>query len=140
MEQSPHKRPQRAREALLRITGFSALKNILLWFVFAGALIGFCLARIAYLDVDGVYQHNAGPGECFYFRQPLYKAGLKAHLAAAIPMGLLVVSQFLPAIRHRWIIVHRIARTRELEASAWSEISADPSQSRSATYVSACYW
>ena len=108
MDSPPGKPTDRYRQKLLSITGFTKLKNVLLWFFFAGALVGFCLARIAYLDVNNVYRKNAGPGEWFWFRQPLYKAGLRAHLGAAIPLGLLVVIQFLPVIRRRVIFLHRI--------------------------------
>lgn len=52
--------------------GFAKGYNFILWFIFAGALFGFSLARIQYLDFHRKFCNadggasGAAPGECFY--------------------------------------------------------------------------
>ncbi|EQK98980.1 hypothetical protein OCS_05312 [Ophiocordyceps sinensis CO18] len=93
--------------------GFAKGYNFILWFVFGGALMGFTLARFMYLNVDGVFCGNgpsgAVPGECYYYRRGLERAGLILHLAGILPAGFLAVFQFVPVIRHKILIIHRIS-------------------------------
>ena len=42
-------------------------------------------------------------------KQRLYQIGIILHLAAVIPATLLACFQFVPVIRHKWIIAHRIS-------------------------------
>jgi len=49
--------------------GFKKGYNFILWFVFAGALFGFSLARLQYLDLDGSFSKKAAPGEWFWMRK-----------------------------------------------------------------------
>jgi uncharacterized membrane protein len=82
-------------------------------FIFSGALFGFILARASYLDFDGTFcagkpSIGAAPGECVAYARGHYKVGIILHLATIIPASLLVLIQFLPFVRHRWTIVHRI--------------------------------
>jgi len=49
--------------------GFKKGYNFFLWFVFAGALFGFSLARLQYLDLDGGFAKGASPGEWFWMRK-----------------------------------------------------------------------
>jgi hypothetical protein len=56
-------------------------------FVFAGALFGFTLARLMYLDISGVFcgpvngSNHAAPGECYYYQNfDRYKIGIRLHL------------------------------------------------------------
>ncbi|WZH49990.1 uncharacterized protein QYS62_011220 [Fusarium acuminatum] len=96
--------------------GFSKGYNFVLWFIFAGAMFGFSLARMMYLDYYGVYcnpnstgGNGAGPGECFsYNKKDLYKIGIKIHLYTIIPAALLVVFQFVPFIRYKALLFHRM--------------------------------
>ena len=97
--------------------GFSKGYNFVLWFILAGALFGFIAARLAYLDYDGVYCHpdpsspitGASPGECWAYSQEFYlQLGIKLHLYTIIPAGLLAFFQFLPILRHKVILFHRI--------------------------------
>lgn len=76
--------------------------------IFAGAMFGFCLARLEYLDVGGRYSKGAAPGEWYWYKQGHYRIGITLHLGCVIPAGLLMVWQFLPIIRHRAILFHRI--------------------------------
>ena len=40
--------------------------------------------------------------------RPLYKAGLLLHLGTILPAGLLVIFQFIPIIRYKLLVLHRI--------------------------------
>lgn len=95
--------------------GFSKGYNFVLWFIFAGAMLGFSLARMMFLDYTGVYCNpnnqggGAGPGECFSYKsKAVYQIGIKLHLYTIIPASLLVVFQFVPFIRYKALIVHRM--------------------------------
>lgn len=85
-------------------------------FIFAGALFGFSLARMEYLSFHGVFcptvskagGSGAAPGECYYYTRDFYKVGMILHLATIIPAAFLAVFQFVPVIRHKLIIFHRI--------------------------------
>ncbi|KAI0490528.1 hypothetical protein F4859DRAFT_11464 [Xylaria cf. heliscus] len=96
--------------------GFSKGYNFILWFIFVGALFGFSLARLEYLDFWGIFcspdrKGGAGalPGECYYYTRPgRYQVGIILHLASVVPGSLLACFQFVPVIRHKAILVHRI--------------------------------
>ena len=54
--------------------------------------------------------NGAGPGECFWYTKfPRYRIGIVMHLATILPAAILVVFQFIPAIRHRFVLYHKIA-------------------------------
>lgn len=98
--------------------GFAKGYNFVLWFIFGGAMVGFVLARFMYLDFSKNFcpkggsegANGAAPGECYYYLNfDQYKVGILLHLGGVLPAGLLAVFQFIPAIRHRWIIIHRIS-------------------------------
>lgn len=95
--------------------GFAKGYNFTLWFIFAGALFGFSLARIQYLDFYGKFCNTDGsasgaaPGECFYYlKQQRYRIGIILHLAGILPAGLLACVQFVPVVRHKFILFHRV--------------------------------
>lgn len=96
--------------------GFSKGYNFILFFTTAGALMGFTLARLMYIGFDTVYcasgysaTDRAIPGECYYFRKStLHRVGIIMHLAAILPAAFLVCFQFVPVIRHKAIMVHRV--------------------------------
>ncbi|SPN99695.1 uncharacterized protein DNG_02546 [Cephalotrichum gorgonifer] len=88
--------------------GFSKGYNFVLFFIFAGALMGFTLARLQYLDYYGIFCGDPGIGECYFSTRGLMEKGLIMHLAAVLPASFLVVFQFVPAIRHKYILVHRV--------------------------------
>lgn len=104
----------RAARKIYNPVGFSKGYNFILWFIFSGALMGFVLARFYYLDYNSVFcpqdDANAGPGECFnYYKYAHEKAGIIIHLAGILPAGFLACFQFVPAIRHKAMILHRIS-------------------------------
>lgn len=76
--------------------------------ILAGAMLGFSLARLPYLNVASNYSKSAAPAEWYWYRHGLYRIGITLHLVTVIPAGILMVFQFVPAIRHRLILFHRI--------------------------------
>ena len=80
--------------------------------IFAGALLGFTLARLSYLNISGTastsYASSASPGEWYWFSKGIYRIGITIHLATILPAGLLMVWQFVPIIRHKVLLFHRI--------------------------------
>ncbi|KAF4469258.1 hypothetical protein FALBO_3838 [Fusarium albosuccineum] len=91
--------------------GFSKGYNFVLFFIFAGALMGFTLSRSQYLDYDGTFcgkNGQAGIGECYFSGKGTQRTGLLMHLATVLPAGFLVCFQFVPAIRHKVLLFHRI--------------------------------
>ncbi|KAL1859793.1 hypothetical protein Daus18300_009383 [Diaporthe australafricana] len=95
--------------------GFKKGYNFGLWFIFAGALMGFTLARLQYLDFYGVFcsigdsgGNHAAPGECLYYLRGHEKVGIILHLATILPASFLVCFQFIPAIRYKAMLFHRL--------------------------------
>ena len=82
--------------------------TFLLFFIFGGALVAFCLARLQYLSIDGILPTHIAPGEFYYYHRTFYKVGIALHLACILPAGILAVIQFVPVIRHKALIFHRI--------------------------------
>lgn len=98
--------------------GFAKGYNFVLWFIFAGALMGFVLSRFMLLDFRGIFcppgptdgsgPRGALPGECYYYEMTRGHVGILLHLGAVLPAGFLVVFQFVPVIRHKLLLFHRI--------------------------------
>lgn len=88
--------------------GFKKGYNFTLFFIFAGAFLGFLLARAQYLSINNIFKNSAAPGEWYYYREHFYKIGITLHLATVIPGGILAIFQFVPIIRHKALIFHRI--------------------------------
>lgn len=111
----PPPRPQKSIRGKMRAVytrvGFTKGYNFLLWLVCTGGLLGFCLARLMYLDYRGIFcaPHHASPGECYrYATRGAYQVGIQLHLYAMVPAGMLACVQFVPVVRHRLMLVHRI--------------------------------
>ncbi|KAH4810860.1 hypothetical protein HBI49_089120 [Parastagonospora nodorum] len=90
--------------------GFSHGYNFPLWVVFAGGMLGFSLSRLPDLDYDGHFREKFAlvPGYWYYFGFGHYRYGMLIHLASVLPAGILMVFQFTPVIRHKFITFHRI--------------------------------
>ena len=95
--------------------GFRYGYNFILWFLTIGYLFGFSLARVYYLAYDSIFCNRdsapgtgAAPGECYYWTMSPFKVGMKLHLFTIIPAALLVCLQFVPAIRQKAILFHRL--------------------------------
>ncbi|KAI4140207.1 MAG: hypothetical protein LQ341_003934 [Variospora aurantia] len=95
-----------------RSMGFQKGYNFSLFIIFAGAIVGFSLARLSYLNISGSasssYASGAAPGEWYWYSRGIYRIGITIHLATILPAGLLMVWQFIPIIRHKALIFHRI--------------------------------
>lgn len=52
--------------------GFKKAYNFVFFFIFAGALLGFCLYNVRVVDVNGYWIKDAPPGDEYYFRLPRY--------------------------------------------------------------------
>ncbi|KAJ7659023.1 hypothetical protein DFH06DRAFT_435326 [Mycena polygramma] len=89
------------------ILGFKEKYSLLNCFVCGGALIGFCLARSTAMRPSET-SSLLPPGEWFWFSQPTYKINLFIHIYLSTIGGIMAVLQFLPAIRQRKIILHRL--------------------------------
>jgi hypothetical protein len=85
---------------------------IILVFIFAGAMFAFSLARLSYLNVggsaDSSFAEGAAPGEWYHYHKGHYRIGITIHLATCIPAGLLMVWQFVPVIRYKALLFHRV--------------------------------
>ncbi|KAG8952317.1 Multifunctional pyrimidine synthesis protein CAD [Tulasnella sp. 424] len=53
-------------------------------------------------------EHATVPGEWFWYRQKLYKPNIFIHIYLSIIAGLMAIFQFLPVIRRRKMILHRL--------------------------------
>ncbi|KAE8361464.1 hypothetical protein BDV27DRAFT_160707 [Aspergillus caelatus] len=93
-------------QKLYNALGFKKGYNFILFFIFGGAWMGFTLARLEFLDFS-TFCKNAVPGECFYYKGRGY-IGLYLHLGCILPAAFLAFFQFIPAIRYRVILFHRI--------------------------------
>ncbi|KAK5994876.1 hypothetical protein PT974_03263 [Cladobotryum mycophilum] len=91
----PTKPPANAFVAHARLIynpiGFAKGYNFILWFILAGAMVGFVLARLQYLNLDGIFCKGEGAALC-----------PASAISTTKPPG------FIPAIRHGALIVHRI--------------------------------
>ncbi|KAL2364444.1 hypothetical protein RJZ56_002592 [Blastomyces dermatitidis] len=54
------------------------------------------------------FTNGSSPGEWFNQHTGFRKVGLILHLGTILPCGILVIYQFIPSIRHRVILFHRI--------------------------------
>jgi hypothetical protein len=70
--------------------------------------MGFTLARLQYLNFDGMFCGSDATGECYFMRQGSERTGMILHLGGILPACFLVCFQFVPAIRHKVILFHRI--------------------------------
>lgn len=96
---------------IYKSVGFTRGYNFPLWIIFAGGIFAFCLSRLPELhNYDETFKHGyaLAPGLWYYFRSGVYRVGMRIHLAAVLPAGILLVLQFTPVIRHRWLLLHRI--------------------------------
>ncbi|KZP27453.1 hypothetical protein FIBSPDRAFT_731068 [Athelia psychrophila] len=91
--------------------GFKEKYSLSLFIVLGGALVCYCFARTLMMNPDNVRDKTI-PGkacsEWFWYRQDLYKPCIMLHIYLSIISGIFVVFQFLPAIRRRSMILHRI--------------------------------
>ncbi|PUU82998.1 hypothetical protein B9Z19DRAFT_1073608 [Tuber borchii] len=99
-------RPSRYQRVVACL-GFAKTYNFPLWVIFGGIMLGFSFARLQYLS-DRVLKSDLAPGEWFWFKKDLYNTGLKIHLGCILPCAIIGVFQFLPIIRRKALLLHRI--------------------------------
>ncbi|KAK2604538.1 hypothetical protein N8I77_007459 [Diaporthe amygdali] len=104
-------------QRLHRLVGFRNGYDFVLWCIFALGLLGFAISRAPYLDYYGVFckpnslttNLHAAPGECYFFLNGgREQIGMMLHLYGIIPCCILLFFQFVPVIRQKAILFHRI--------------------------------
>ncbi|KAL9632551.1 MAG: hypothetical protein Q9204_003740 [Flavoplaca sp. TL-2023a] len=90
--------------------GFGHAYNFPLWVIFAGGMLAFSLSRLSDLDFDHHFKNGFAlvPGYWYYFHAGPRRVGMIMHLATVLPAGILMVLQFTPVIRKKFITFHRI--------------------------------
>ncbi|KAI4199017.1 MAG: hypothetical protein LQ346_002649 [Caloplaca aetnensis] len=90
--------------------GDAVLTNTVVGVIFAGGMLGFSLSRLSDLDYDNTFKNGFAlvPGYWYDFHHGRIRVGMLMHLATVLPAGILLVLQFTPVIRHRWILFHRM--------------------------------
>lgn len=104
-------------QRLHQLVGFRHGYNFVLWCILALGLLGFTLSRVPYLDYYGVFckpkslapSFHAAPGECYFFLNGgREQIGMMMHLYGIIPCCLLLFFQFVPIVRRKAVMFHRI--------------------------------
>ncbi|KAF7313261.1 hypothetical protein MKEN_01013000 [Mycena kentingensis (nom. inval.)] len=89
------------------ILGFHERWSLLNCLIWGGAMVGFSLARSVTMNPSKL-PGLLVPGEWFWFKAPLYKVNLLIHIYLTILGGIGAIFQFFPAIRRRYIALHRL--------------------------------
>jgi uncharacterized membrane protein len=104
-------------QRLYRLLGFQRGHNFVLWCLLALGLLGFTLSRAPYLNYYGIFckrnslapSLHAAPGECYFFLNGgQEQIGMMMHVYGILPCCLLLFFQFVPVIRHKALLFHRI--------------------------------
>jgi len=93
--------------ALSNIMGFRERFSLIFFIVFGGALVGFVLARSRSLNPNN-FPAQLLLGEAFWATREPWKAFLAVHVVLSFCGGILVIWQFVPAIRRHYVTFHRI--------------------------------
>jgi hypothetical protein len=89
------------------ILGFQETFSLAFCVFFGGALVGFCLARSFMMSPSNV-EFKTVPGEWHWYSQRTFKPAIFIHIYCTILGGIFAVFQFIPAIRRRYVTLHRI--------------------------------
>jgi uncharacterized membrane protein len=104
--QKPGNAFTRAARKVYNPIGFRKGYNFVLFFVFGGAFMGFTLAQLPKLNFAGPCRSSL---DCIYYTPgSIDKIGIQMHLAAILPAAFLTCFQFVPVIRHKVILFHRL--------------------------------
>ncbi|CAH0033871.1 unnamed protein product [Clonostachys rhizophaga] len=100
--------------------GFSHWYNFFFFVLFTSPLTAFCALSMRKIDVDNSVCGKGGsaPGDCYYYSAGLPRIGMYMHLAGVLPASVLACFQFVPVIRHKFILFHRISGYIVLISSA----------------------
>jgi len=116
--------------------GFKKGYNFPLFLICAGIMMGFTASKIMYLNFDGIFlkvspapwllgrnailhngfsanldkfsQQKTIPGDATHYLSGYRRIGMMLHLATVIPAGFLACFQFVPVIRYKLMIFHRL--------------------------------
>jgi len=97
-----------AYQKLYNFFGFTQPYSFPLYFIFAGGIFAFSLAKLEDFDYDKRIPKGLQYMYMHAFDHGILRAGLIMHLAGCIPAGLLVGLQFTPVIRHKYILFNSI--------------------------------
>ncbi|KAG7441505.1 uncharacterized protein BT62DRAFT_937018 [Guyanagaster necrorhizus] len=89
------------------ILGFKEQQSLLLYFIFGGALLGYCLYHAPMMNPKTMEKLTV-PGEWFGFSKHGFKVAYSMHIFLSVIGGIFVLLQFIPAIRRRAILLHRM--------------------------------
>jgi hypothetical protein len=91
-------------------------------------MLGFTLAKLSNLNIGGSaagsFKQTASPGEWYWLHDDQYRVGITLHLVTVLPAGLLMIWQFVPIIRLRFLLFHRINGYLVITLSVLSNIGA----------------
>ncbi|KAL0575725.1 hypothetical protein V5O48_006238 [Marasmius crinis-equi] len=93
--------------SLSGMLGFREKVSLVLMVIFGGALVGYCIARGLLMDAKKRMELTIA-GELFWFNQEPYKATYIIHIFFSCIGGILVGAQFVPVLRRKFVLVHRI--------------------------------
>ena len=89
------------------LLGFKKGYNFILFFILVGALMGFILARFKFLHHPTLLR-EAIPSDAIYFAFGIRKVGIRIHLFGILIAGFLACFQFVPVIRYKALVFHRM--------------------------------
>ncbi|KAI4222499.1 MAG: hypothetical protein L6R36_006096 [Xanthoria steineri] len=86
-------------QKLAKRLGFTKTYNLRLFLLTATPMLTFTLLRLPYLRLDAVLARSISPGDWYYYRTGWYRFAIALHLATILPVGILMIPQFLPLLR-----------------------------------------
>ncbi|KAF8915755.1 hypothetical protein CPB85DRAFT_1217483 [Mucidula mucida] len=90
------------------ILGFKEPPSLALYVIFGGALLGFCLFYVQMFSMSGMRRMTI-PGEWFWLGfNEFFHVNYSIHIYLSCIGGSFSLLQFLPAIRRRFVLFHRI--------------------------------
>ncbi|KAF9076887.1 hypothetical protein BDP27DRAFT_705667 [Rhodocollybia butyracea] len=87
--------------------GFKEKLSLLLYFVCGGAVLGFSLARAFMMNGKTMHEQTTA-GEFRWFSLTMYRVSYIIHIYLSIVTGFIVGLQFIPAIRRKYVFLHRL--------------------------------
>ncbi|KAG9078463.1 hypothetical protein FS749_009510 [Ceratobasidium sp. UAMH 11750] len=85
--------------------GFQKKLSLGLFVVFAGAILGFSLARTPMLSFQQLLKITT-PGEGYWYSKPVWKPNVMVHIWTSLPASFFSVFCFLPITYNRWPRFH----------------------------------
>ena len=86
----------------------SVLRLIFSVLIFSTGILTFTLLRLKYLWLDTHLARGISPGDWYWYRTGYYRFAIALHLSAILPVGILMVPQFIPVLRKRYLGLHRL--------------------------------